>query len=145
MSIRAINWAFGSIEDADLHPAAALTLLALAHCHNQETGRCDPSLTTLCAKTGLSERAVRNALRQLEEAKLLATTHRTVRTGRGRRYLRNRYTLRGGAQNAGRVGHRMPQKGKYRAPSAFSDLAMGIEDPSVEDMRFDEDRNVAGD
>lgn len=134
MSISAINWAFGAIASTDLKPSAALTLLALAHCHNQETGRCDPSLATICSKTSLSERAVRDGLRQLEACKLIATEHRTIRTGRGKRNLRNRYTLRGGAKSAGRLGQNLPGKGKYRPPSAFHDLAMSIEDPETEDM-----------
>lgn len=134
MSISAINWAFGAIASTDLKPSAALTLLALAHCHNQETGRCDPSLATICSKTSLSERAVRDGLRQLEACKLIETEHRTIRTGRGKRNLRNRYTLRGGAKSAGRLGQDLPGKGKYRPPSAFHDLAMSIEDPETEDM-----------
>lgn len=134
MSLRATTWAFSAIEQADkLRPAAALTLLALAHCHNQETGRCDPSIEMLRRKTGLSERAVRDGLRQLETAKLIETHHRTVRTGRGKRNLRNRYKLRGGAGFAGRVGQDLPPNREVigTAPSAFTDLAMSITCPEA--------------
>lgn len=133
MSIRAINQSFAAIEALgdQLTPSASLTLIALSHCHNQETGRCDPSLATLCAKTGLSERAVRSAIRLLEGLALVATTHRTIRTGRGKRNLRNRYNLTGGAKFAGGVGQDLPPKEKYTAPSAFDDLAMSIEDFAI--------------
>lgn len=137
MSLRATNWAFAAIEGASgkLTPATTLTLLALAHAHNQETGRCDPSIASLCSKTGLSERAVRNGLRQLERAHLIATTHRTIRTGRGKRNLRSRYTLRGGAGFAGGVGQDLPPNREVYAPSAFDDLAMAISLPGSEGQR----------
>lgn len=133
MSIRAINQAFAIIQakGAKLTPSASLVLIALSHSHNQETGRCDPSLATVCDKTGLSERAVRGGIRLLEALDLVATTHRTIRTGRGQRNLRNRYTLRGGAEFAGGVGQNLPPKEKYTAPSAFDDLAMSIEDIEI--------------
>lgn len=133
MSVRAINLAFASIQAKgdQMTPSASLVLITLSHCHNQETGRCDPSLATLCDKTGLSERAVRSAIRMLEGLRLVATTHRTIRTGRGMRNLRNRYTLTGGAEFAGRVGQDLPGKGKYTPPSAFDDLAMSIEDIEI--------------
>ncbi|WP_439525647.1 helix-turn-helix domain-containing protein [Roseovarius mucosus] len=126
MSLRAINWAFSVIPQHDLRPAATLTLLALAHCHNQETGRCDPSAKLICEKTSLSERAVRDGLRQLESAKLIATYHRTIRTGRGQRNLRNRYVLKGGANFAGGVGQDLPPNMEVKAPAAFFDLAMSV-------------------
>lgn len=126
MSLRAINWAFSVIPQHDLRPAATLTLLALAHCHNQETGRCDPSAKLICEKTSLSERAVRDGLRQLESAKLIATYHRTIRTGRGKRNLRNRYVLKGGANFAGGVGQDLPPNMEVKTPAAFFDLAMSV-------------------
>lgn len=126
MSRRASNWAWNAIQTHSLKPSAMLTLLALADCHNQETGRLDPSLSFLCQKTTLSERAVRDGLRQLEKAGLIYTTHRTIRTGLGKRNLRNRYTLRGGAEFAGGVGQDLPPKREVKQPSAFDDLAMSI-------------------
>ncbi len=144
MSIRAINWAFGAIASTDLKPSAALTLLALAHCHNQETGRCDPSLATISKKTSLDERSVRRGLRELEELKLIATIHRTIRTGLGKRNLRNRYTLKSGDRMSCGMGTECPGKGKYRQPSAFHDLAMSIEDPETEDMIHISDAQTGG-
>lgn len=137
MSLRATNWAFAAIERAagKVTPAAALTLLALAHAHNQETGRCDPSLKTIEAKTGLSERTIRRALRQLEAARLIATTHRTVRTGLGKRNLRSRYAFTGGVKMSGGVGSECPPNREVYAPSAFDDLAFAISLPGEEGQR----------
>ena len=135
MSIRAINWAFHEIaygRGADLTPSAALTLIALAHCHNQETGRCDPSLARLAEKTGLAERTVRLSLRALEKAGLLATFHRKISTHRGRRYLRNRYNLRGAARFADEGGAGFAADKEVRAPSAYDDLVMAITLPQEE-------------
>ncbi len=144
MSIRAINWAFNEIaygRGGDLTPSAALTLIALAHAHNQETGRCDPSLARLCEKTGLGERTVRRSLRALEKAGLLATFHRKVLTDRGRRYLRNRYNLKGGVRMAGEGGVKLAADKESMQPSAFDDLVMAItlpEEEATDDWRPDD-------
>lgn len=105
---------------------ARLVLLALADRHNQETGRCDPSIATICKDTQLSERAVRDGLRDLEKLKLISTTERKLRTGRGKRNLTNRYRIKGGAQYAAGMGHNMPPNHNI-TPSAFDDLAMMVE------------------
>ncbi|OWJ71395.1 hypothetical protein CDV50_10340 [Haematobacter massiliensis] len=104
-----------------------LVLLVLANRHNQETGRCDPSLAMIQKDTQLCERSVRSALRELEGLSLIQTVERKLRTGRGKRNLTNRYRLKGGAQYAGRMGHNMPPNLKYTHPSAFDDLAMLID------------------
>lgn len=108
---------------------ARLVLLALANRHNQETGRCDPSISTISRDIQLSERSVRNGLRELEKLGLIQTVHRQVRTGLGRRNMTSRYRLNGGAQFAGGMGHSLPPNLKLhaRATSAFDDLAMMIE------------------
>lgn len=127
MSFTAIRSALENIKDAKITPSAKLVLICLANRHNQETGRCDPSLDRISDDTGLSERAVRNALRELEKNRLVTTTHRTIRTGRGKRNLTNRYRLRGGAKSAGRMGQNLPPKQEEYTPSAFDDLAMLVE------------------
>lgn len=156
MSFTAIRAAMLSIKACpDLSMPAKLVLLKLADSHNQETGRCDPSVGRISADLGISERSVRNGLRDLEAAGLLKTIHRVERTGRGRKNLNNRYKIAqnfhhnrwGGAQFAAGVGHGLPTKQEASAgaasadksthatpasdslrPSAFDDLAMLIED-----------------
>jgi len=58
------------IDMEGVKPTAKLVLLALAIRANTE-GRAWPSLTRICADTGLSERAVRNALRSLAKDELI--------------------------------------------------------------------------
>jgi len=125
MSMIAIRAAFLHIEHLEMGIPSKIVLLTLANHHNQETGRCDPSVTRIAKTSGISERAVRVALRELEKLKAITTVERKQRTGRGKRNLTNRYRISGGAQYAGRVGHNMPTKQEY-TPSAFDDLAMSI-------------------
>lgn len=130
MSIRALRAAFATIRNTDMSAPARLVLLALSNRHNQETGRCDPSIETISKDTQLSERSVRNALRELEQSKVLSTVHRQRRTGRGKLNLTNRYRLkacvRGGAQFAGGMGQDMPPNLNL-TPSAFDDLTTAID------------------
>ena len=126
MSMTAIRAAFAHIENVEMGIPAKIVILTLANHHNQETGRCDPSVARIAKASGISERAVRSAIRELEGLKLITTVERKQRTGRGKKNLTNRYRLAGGAQYAGRVGHNMPAKQEY-TPSAFDDLAMSIE------------------
>ncbi len=111
--------------------------MALADFHNQETGRCDPSLAGIAKKTGLSERAVRYAIRELELAKAIITVERQQRSGRGKKNLTNRYkiTLSSGAQFAGGMGHNLPPNLKASREmeieakiSAFDDLSFPFRD-----------------
>lgn len=126
MSTRALFTAVGHIGRIKLSNSAKLVLIALANRHNQETGRCDPSVTRIAKDMQISERAVRDGLRELEKAKLISTVHRTVRTGQGKRNMNNRYRLTGTAKSAGGVGQDLPTKHTYNQPSAFDDLAMSI-------------------
>ena len=134
MSMTALRSAFAQIRASKVSLPARIVLLCLANRHNQETGRCDPSLATICDDTGLSERAVRQALRQLEAERMISTVHRVQRSGRGKRNLSNRYRIRGGAQYAGGMGHNMPPKQELYATSVFDDLAMLIEEGENSDV-----------
>jgi DNA-binding transcriptional ArsR family regulator len=127
MSFTAFKNAMQNISMASVSPCAKLVFVGLSNRHNQETGRCDPSVETIAGDLGISERSVRNGLRELEKNGLITTTHRTRRTGRGKRNLSNRYNLKGGAESAGGVGQILPPKQEY-TPSAFDDLAMLVED-----------------
>ena len=87
MSIRAIRWAW----DQPLPPTRKMVLLALANFHHTTTGACYPSLASIVTMTGLSERAVRYALRDLEAAKIIGSTRRKV----GGQWTSSAYTLFG--------------------------------------------------
>lgn len=128
MSAAATRSAWGHIRSNLLSIPARLVLLALADRHNQETGRCDPSVARICDDTCLSERAVRLALRDLEKNKIIVTVERQQRSGRGKRNMTNRYKISGhlrGAQYAAGMGHNMPPN-LNTTPSAFDDLAFSI-------------------
>lgn len=135
MSIKAINFAWRVIPVSDLKPASVIVLLALAHCHFEDTGRCDPSIAFLCKKTGLSDRGVRSAIGDLHKKDILHVTHRQAKTGRGRRDLTNRYAFRMGAGFAGTRGQDLhPLKDMARKlPSSLESLIHGVEDFQIED------------
>lgn len=130
MSFTAFRNAMSNLCGSDISPSAKLVLIALANRHNQETGRCDPSIETIAADVGLSSRAVQYGLRELEKAKLITTTHRVRRTGRGKKNLSNRYRLKGGAKFACGMVQNLRPKQEY-TPSAFDDLANLLEDGDV--------------
>lgn len=62
-----------------LKPVPKLVLISLADQANDE-GVCWPSVASLIRRTGLSDRAVRGALRSLEEVRLLQTSSREGRS-----------------------------------------------------------------
>ena len=125
MSIRALRHAFDIIRATpELRPCSSITLLVLADCHNQETGRCDPSIETIAARGSISPRAVQTGLKQLVELDKISITYRQVRTGRGRRNMTSRYRIKGGAKSASTLVQDLRTNLKPSAPSAFDDLAM---------------------
>ena len=126
MSLTALRNAFGIIGSVEMSPSAKLVLLALSNRHNQETGRCDPSIKTIAADTRMSERAIQYGLRELEAVKAIVTVERKQRTGRGKKNLTNRYRIAGGANFACGGVQDLRTKQEY-TPSAFDDLAMSIE------------------
>jgi hypothetical protein len=126
VSFTAIRNAFGVIASVDMSPSAKLVLLALSNRHNQETGRCDPSVATIAADTQMSARAVQYGLRELEQIKAITTIERKQRSGRGKKNLTNRYRIAGGAKFACGGVQDLRTKQEY-TPSAFDDLAMSIE------------------
>ena len=125
MSIPALNWAIAQ----RLQATQKLVLLTLGHRHHQQTGQCNPSLSTLMADTGLSRSAVKVALRHLEKLKLLRVISRKA-TGRD---LSNQYELllenaasgnRKGAK-ADLQGDREPTPGRGLEPSGPGADPMG--------------------
>ncbi len=70
-----------AIKRLPVTPTQKLVLFCLADCHNGETNRCDPSVTTIMQITGLSNRAVATALAALETQKhITATRERGARS-----------------------------------------------------------------
>lgn len=72
MSIEALNWAFTLPLDS---PSDKAVLIGLAN-HANPGGQAWPAVERLALYTGLTGRAVRLALRRLEEQGLVATQHR---------------------------------------------------------------------
>lgn len=73
MSAEATFWAWMM----GVKPASAkLTLLCLADYHNTDTGRCDPSASTIAEFTGLDKKTVPAALDMLERAGLITIDQR---------------------------------------------------------------------
>ena len=81
MSIRMVEAVFDT--EARLFPAERLVLLALADCHNEVTGRCDPSTETLRRMTGLSARWAKATLAALEGRGLVSRIRVRKRGGYG--------------------------------------------------------------
>ena len=78
MSIPAINWC---IEQKDLPPGEWVVLFHLCHCHNHETGRCDPSQEYLAEMTNMGGRTVRRHLSSLQERGRIYRKKRGVEGG----------------------------------------------------------------
>ena len=128
MSMTALRVAFQHVRTKNLSPSATIVLLCLANRHNQETGRCDPSISRLTEDSGLSRRSVQNGLRELEKLKVIQTVFRKRTTGRGRADMNSRYRISGGANSAPTPAQNLRTKQEDRRASAFDDLAMIIED-----------------
>lgn len=118
MSFEAMSWAVKQ----RLPATQKIVLLMLADRINKDTGTCHPSVTRLAEDCGLSERAARNALRDLEVAGVIETKRRSE-DGVS---LPNIYSITG-AFSAG-VGHQMPGGG---APGAGGGGAPGADKPVI--------------
>ena len=74
MSFKAAAWAIE--QSITTSPSQKLVLIALADCHNSQTGRCDPSIMRLAQVCHMSERTVIRHLSQLEELGLIERKRR---------------------------------------------------------------------
>ncbi len=101
MSQTACNWAWTI---PGLRPSVRITLLCLAHHHNANTGRCDPSGALIATETGLKRDTVFRALAALEAAGLIRHT-----PGRGKS---NQYHLACG-QPVDKSGGVVPKGGHH--------------------------------
>ena len=66
------DWAFNQ----ELPMAQKIVLMSLAHRHNAETGRCDPSMDCIASDCGMSKDTAKRAVRELEAKGMLAVRHR---------------------------------------------------------------------
>lgn len=73
MSIAAMNWAWAV---TGISPVVQLVLLCLADHHNEATGRCDPSIARISARTKLSGRSVERAIAALKAVGLVGSEAR---------------------------------------------------------------------
>lgn len=78
MSLQALGYAMSCRPGS---PTKKLVLLALADCHNGQTGRCDPGIEYLSELTELGDRAIRTALAELVEMRIIGRTRK--RDGHG--------------------------------------------------------------
>jgi hypothetical protein len=78
MSLKAMNWC---IEQKDLPPGEWIVLFHLCHCHNHETGRCDPSQEYIADMTGMGVRTVRRHLAALEDRGRITRKKRGIEGG----------------------------------------------------------------
>lgn len=86
MSVKAMEWAIS----VDLsNSAQKLVLMILAHAHNGKTGQCNPRVTTIARGAGLSERAVKRALKELRDMGYIHSAKRR----KGPRQASNHYVL----------------------------------------------------
>jgi len=86
MSHRATTWAW---QQQNLPALQKLVLLALADRHNNDTGRCDPSMQLVAEDCGMSRDSVKRAIKGLQESGLITAQERKV----GTTNISNYYTL----------------------------------------------------
>jgi len=72
VSAKATFWAWAQA----LPATQKLVLVALAHRHNPDTGRCDPSVAKMASDCGLGRTAVKDALKALGEKGLIRAINR---------------------------------------------------------------------
>lgn len=128
MSHRASTWAVDVVEDSDLTVSARYVLLLLADAHNGHNGDCFPSLNYLMRKTGLSESAVKVAIRQLEAVDLL--DRKILPHNDGRRTKGVQYNL-----HMERVRVRTPSGGQPDEGSADEPAGVRGQPPSKENRK----------
>ena len=121
MSVTAMKHAFACARNLNMTEKAAHVFKALAWHHDQATGRCDPSNKRLQQVTKLSERSVRNAVRELERVGIIRARQRRDSTKNGWKNYSNHYSFSWnrqlerrvyGAVHAGGVGQHLPTKGQ---------------------------------
>lgn len=80
MSAKATFWAWEMSAMDELSASELLVLLKLADNHNEDTGRCDPSIPYIAKKTKLNAKTVKKALRSMHQKSILFISQRTGQT-----------------------------------------------------------------
>lgn len=123
MSIKFIDWAFRL---DGLNPTKKVILIALAD-NADDDGKCWPSMSRLCKKTGISTKStVRKNIKELAELGYISIENRTRINGS---LTSNMYTLGGGSKND--LGVEInPRVGSEMGVGVGSDLGVLYEPPS---------------
>lgn len=79
MSIHAINWSRKVCQTLSVPPHHRHLLITLACFHNDKTGQCDPSYSTLAKEMGYRERKVISLMKDLERSGLLMVWPRFIK------------------------------------------------------------------
>lgn len=109
MSIRASKWVDDMLPVIDLPPTERCVLWFLAYRHHDKTGECFPSIETIAAACGVSERRARTAIQILKQWQLITVKRGATPSGNAC----NRYTLFGRPKRPRRTGTKNPvQSGK---------------------------------
>ena len=109
MSIRAMKWVAEVLPCIDLPPTERCVLWFLAYRHHDKTGECFPSIETIAAACGVSERRARTAIQNLKQWRLITVKRGATPSGNAC----NRYTLFGRPKRPRRTGTKNPvQSGK---------------------------------
>lgn len=125
-----------------INTTAQAVLFTLANHHNQETGRCDPSVDMLAKECLLSRRGVQKSIRALEVAKIIKTTERRRRRGSVLHHLPNSYQITAFtprttfAPPANHVRTKLgntPTVSHAPSPAVWDDIVMLVEDDREED------------
>lgn len=127
MSFSATSWAW----QAEVSRSSAkLVLLALAECHNGETGLCCPSIKFISRLTGLDRKAIMRGIKTLEDGGFILVDRSD---GRHNRYVLKTSTLSGtdGLSGTGASSgtQAVPHRGLERCPIGDTNLEITKKEP----------------
>lgn len=151
-----MNWAAEILRTTGLTASERLALLCLAHAHHAGTGACFPSVETVAAFSGLSERRAKTALHSLADRGLVHINKRTVRgrqrsnqydlnfQWRGDAGVTPKRQLRGDKKSTPQISSRKPRGVTPASPDKEERKIKGTEGISeAEIVRFPAGKNFA--
>jgi hypothetical protein len=121
VSHRATTWAW----QQNIPAMQKLVLLALADRHNNDTERCDPSMSRVATDCGMSRESVKKSVKSLEEKDLIKSNQRKS----GAANISNYYTLNFLLTYAdlSPLGSDVPEGGVCETPGVGSDVPTNLE------------------